>query len=144
MLTCLKQYRQRYHIVEEVMLTCLKQYRQRHACRAHKRKVVEPLYVIPYRFSSFLDCREEFVHGHRGIIFVKSGEELGFRSSHFLMEFTGRLLNQSKDTPLRVLMNSLAMIASLLPHYRFAIGSSKCADLVSSCHHMSKRWWFEL
>jgi len=52
------------------------------------------------------------------------------------MEFAGRLMNQSKATPLRVPMNSLAMIASLsitLPKTR----SNRCADLARSCRRMS-------
>jgi len=40
----------------------LEQRGQWHASEAHKRNVVDPLNVFPYRFSSFLDYREEFVH----------------------------------------------------------------------------------
>jgi len=68
-----------FYLVEKVMLTCLKQHRQWHTCRAHERKVVESLYAIPYKFSSFLDRRKEFAHGHLGIILVESGEESGFQ-----------------------------------------------------------------
>ena len=66
-----------FHFIEKVMPTRLKQYRQMHTCREHKRKVAELLYVIPYRFSSFLDCRKERAHGHLSIILIESTEELG-------------------------------------------------------------------
>ena len=56
----------------------LKQHEQRQACRAHKRKIVKPLYVIHYRFFFFLDRREEFVQGNLGIIVINLGEELSF------------------------------------------------------------------
>jgi len=46
---------------------------------AHERKVAESLYVILYRFSSFLNCRKECVHGHLGIVLIELGEESGFQ-----------------------------------------------------------------
>ena len=41
--------------------------------------VVKPLYVIPYALFSFLDCWEEFVHGHLGIILAESRKKSGFQ-----------------------------------------------------------------
>ena len=61
------------------MHACLEQHRQRHACRVHERKVAEPLYIIPDRFSSFLDLREELVQGNLSVILVESREESGFQ-----------------------------------------------------------------
>ena len=48
------------------------------ACKVHKRKIVKSLYVISYGLPYFLDCLEEFVHGHLGIIFVESRKKSGF------------------------------------------------------------------
>jgi len=67
-----------FHLVEKVMPTCLKQYRQRHVCRAQKRKIAEPLYVVHHGLSSFLNRGEEFVHCHFGVILIESGEESSF------------------------------------------------------------------
>jgi len=94
-----------FHHVEKVMPTCLEQQGQRHACKAHKRNIMEPLYVVPYRFFSFLDHLEELIHHQLEFIFIKLKEEPSFRSTEDLIEPLGRLLNQSKATPLRVSMN---------------------------------------
>ena len=67
-----------FHSVEKLMLACLEKHGQRHACRAHERKIAESLYIILYRFSSFLDCQKECVYGYFGIILIESGEELVF------------------------------------------------------------------
>jgi len=49
------------------------------ASEAHKRKTAESLNVFPHGFSSFLDRREELVHGHLSIILVESREEPSFQ-----------------------------------------------------------------
>jgi len=67
-----------FHLIEEVLHVCLEQHRQGHACRAHKREVMKPFYVISYELSSFLDCLEEFVHSHISIILLESRKKLGF------------------------------------------------------------------
>jgi len=46
---------------------------------AYKREVAEPLNIIPYRFSFFLDRREELVHGHLEIILIESRNKLDFQ-----------------------------------------------------------------
>jgi len=43
------------------------------------RHMREKLWNLSYRFSSFLDCRKECVHGHLGVILVEFGEESGFQ-----------------------------------------------------------------
>ena len=79
-----------FHFVEKFVPT---QHGQRHVCRAQKTKIAEPLYIVSYRFSSFLDYQEEFVYGNLSIILVESGEKLGFRLTQELMDLLGRLLN---------------------------------------------------
>ena len=41
--------------------------------------MAEPLSVLSHGFSSFLNRREELVHGHLGVILVESREESGFQ-----------------------------------------------------------------
>jgi len=55
----------------------------------------------------------ELVDSQLNIILIKSGEASDFQVNPRLMEPLGRLLNPSKATLLRILMNNLAMIASL-------------------------------
>ena len=54
---------------------------------------MKPLYVVSYRLFSFLDCREEFIHGHFGIILIESGEEPSF---HVKLTYDGTIRKVSK------------------------------------------------
>ena len=68
-----------FHYVEKIMLVCLEYYGQWHASGAHKRKVAEPFNIFQHGFSSFLDCQEELVYSHLGVILVESREKPGFQ-----------------------------------------------------------------
>jgi len=45
----------------------------------HIREIAEPLDVFLHGFSSFLNHREKLIHGHLGVILVKSRKNLGFQ-----------------------------------------------------------------
>jgi len=68
-----------FYFVKEVVFACLKQHGQGHVCRVYERKVIKPLYIVPDRFSSSLDRREELVHGNLGVILIESREKFGFQ-----------------------------------------------------------------
>ena len=61
---------------------------------------MKPLYIVPYGLPSFLDSKKEFVHGHLGIIFIKSGEELGFQVESFFAGVRGETPEPIKGYPL--------------------------------------------
>jgi len=67
-----------FYLIKKVMPTCLEQHGQGYMCRAHKRKVTESLNVVPNGLFTFLNRREELVHGHLSIILVKSSKKLSF------------------------------------------------------------------
>jgi len=62
---------------------------------------VEPLNVLPYGFSSFLDCREKLVHGHLSVILVDFREKLGFQVNPKIDGAVGKAPEPIKGYPLK-------------------------------------------
>jgi len=61
---------------------------------------VEPLNVFPYRFSSFLDRREEFVYGYLRVILVELREEPYFQVNPRIDGAVGKASKPIKGYPL--------------------------------------------
>ena len=62
---------------------------------------MESLNVFPYRFSSFLDRREELVHSHLDVILIESREELDFQVNPIIDGAAGQAPEQIKGYPLK-------------------------------------------
>jgi len=115
---------------------------QRHACKAHKRKVAKPLYVIPYRFSSFLECRKECVHGHLGIILVESGKESGFQVDPGIDGVRGETPEPIKGYPLKG-ANEQPNHDSIITYYITGLRSEVVNILIWRALAIIRvqRWW---
>ena len=75
---CIDSTLSNFHLMEKVMSAYLEQHGQRHAYRAYERKIVEPLYIVSDRLSSFQYRREELVHGNLSVILIESREKSAF------------------------------------------------------------------
>ena len=102
-----------FYSVKKVVSACLRQHRHGHARGAHEGEIAEPLNVFPRGFSAFLNRREELIHGHLGVILVKSRKESGFQINLRIDGALGKAPELIKGYSLRVPMNSLAMTALL-------------------------------
>ena len=82
----------------------------------HMRERLRSLYVIPYKVSSFLDCRKECVHGHLGIILIESGEESGFQVESGIDGVRGETPKPIKGYPLEG-ANEQSDLDSIITYY---------------------------
>ena len=80
---------------------------------AQKRKIVKSLYIVSYGLSFFLDSGKDFAHGYLSIILIELREEPGFQVNPCFNGVRKETPKLIKGYPVRVAMNSLAMIASL-------------------------------
>ena len=66
----------------------------------HKKKIAKSLYVFRHKFSSFLDRREEFVHGYFGIILIESRKKSSFQVDPRIDRAAGKAPEPVKGKPL--------------------------------------------
>ena len=71
------------------------------SCGADKREIAEPLNIFMYRFSSFLDRREELVYDHLGVILIKSSEKSCFQVNPRINGAGGKAPKPIKGYPLK-------------------------------------------
>jgi len=65
------------------------------------REIAEFLNVFSHGFSSFLDCREELIHGHLSVILVESRKELSFWVNSKIDGAVGKASELIKGYPLK-------------------------------------------
>ena len=111
----------------------------------YERKVAESLYVIPHKFSSFLDCRKECVHGHLSIILVESREKSGFQVEPRIDGVRGETLEPIKGYPLEG-ANEQSGHDSIITYYVTGLRSEVVNVLI--CRALAiirvQRWWLKL
>jgi len=75
------------------------QHGQGHAGGAHEREVAESLNVFLHGFSSFLNCRKEFIFDYLGVILVELRKQLGFQVNPRIDRAIGKAPKPVKDYP---------------------------------------------